>query len=149
MSTPSSVQSPEDMRRPSLDEGSDQKSRRGRLTNQLEYLKKNVVKAIWKHHFAWPFHKPVDPLKLNLPVNLYWRRVTKLQSLMLCFCTIKDYFEIIKTPMDMGLIKRKLESNGYWSAKECIQDYNLMFSNCYIYNKVCSQWLPDCELGNE
>lgn len=70
MSTPSSVQSPEDLRRPSLDEGSDQKHRCGRLTNQLEYLKKHVVKGIWKHHFAWPFHKPVDPVKLNLPVNL-------------------------------------------------------------------------------
>nr|XP_039269216.1 bromodomain-containing protein 3-like isoform X1 [Styela clava] len=111
MSTPSSVQSNEDGRRLSMDMPSGQK--KGRLTNQLEYLKKNVLKAVWKHHFAWPFHSPVDPVKLNLP----------------------DYFDIIKTPMDMGIIKRKLENNHYWSAKECIQDYNLMFSNCYIYNK--------------
>ena len=50
---------------------------------------------------------------------------------------VQDYFEIIKNPMDLSLIKKKLESMQYKSAKECLQDFNLMFSNCYIYNKVC------------
>lgn len=40
-----------------------------RQTNQLQYLLKVVVKALWKHQFAWPFHAPVDALKLNLPVS--------------------------------------------------------------------------------
>nr|XP_018668911.1 bromodomain-containing protein 3 isoform X3 [Ciona intestinalis] len=87
--------------------------RRGRVTNQLQYLRKVVMTSLWKHHFAWPFHVPVDPVKLGLP----------------------DYFDIIKHPMDMALIKKKLETNQYYSAKECLQDFNLMFSNCYIYNK--------------
>ena len=43
-------------------------SRRGRVTNQLQYLKNVVLKAIWKHQFAWPFYQPVDHVKLNLPV---------------------------------------------------------------------------------
>lgn len=38
--------------------------------------------------------------------------------------------------MDMGTIKRRLENNYYRSASECIQDFNTMFTNCYIYNKV-------------
>uniref|UniRef100_H2YKN3 Bromo domain-containing protein n=1 Tax=Ciona savignyi TaxID=51511 RepID=H2YKN3_CIOSA len=87
--------------------------RKGRVTNQLQYLRKVVMTQLWKHHFAWPFHLPVDPVKLGLP----------------------DYFDIIKHPMDMTLIKKKLETNQYYSAKECLQDFNLMFSNCYIYNK--------------
>ena len=41
----------------------------GRTTNQLQYLQKVVFPALWKHHFAWPFHIPVDPEKLGLPVN--------------------------------------------------------------------------------
>ena len=45
----------------------------GRMTNQLQYLQKIVIKGLWKHHFAWPFHNPVDPEKLNLPVLLYMR----------------------------------------------------------------------------
>lgn len=37
--------------------------------------------------------------------------------------------------MDLGTIKKRLESNYYYSAQECIQDFNTMFTNCYIYNK--------------
>lgn len=38
------------------------------MTNQLEYLKK-LMRILWRHHYAWPFHKPVDPVALNLPVR--------------------------------------------------------------------------------
>ncbi|XP_041270692.1 bromodomain-containing protein 2-like, partial [Onychostruthus taczanowskii] len=86
----------------------------GRVTNQLQYLHKVVMKALWKHQFAWPFRQPVDAVKLGLP----------------------DYHKIIKQPMDMGTIKRRLENNYYWGAAECMQDFNTMFTNCYIYNKV-------------
>lgn len=37
--------------------------------------------------------------------------------------------------MDLGTIKKKLETHQYYSASECIQDFNQMFTNCYIYNK--------------
>lgn len=37
--------------------------------------------------------------------------------------------------MDLGTIKKRLEHNYYWSGKECIQDFNTMFTNCYVYNK--------------
>lgn len=37
--------------------------------------------------------------------------------------------------MDMGYIKRKLEQNAYYSAKECIADFRQIFNNCCTYNK--------------
>lgn len=37
--------------------------------------------------------------------------------------------------MDLGTIKKRLENTYYWSGKECIQDFNIMFTNCYVYNK--------------
>lgn len=37
--------------------------------------------------------------------------------------------------MDLGTIKKRLDNNYYWSGKECIQDFNTMFTNCYVYNK--------------
>lgn len=49
---------------------------------------------------------------------------------------MQDYYKIIKQPMDMGTIKKRLENNYYRSASECLQDFNTMFTNCYIYNKV-------------
>nr|XP_046202575.1 bromodomain-containing protein 3-like isoform X2 [Oncorhynchus gorbuscha] len=85
----------------------------GRKTNQLQYMQNVVVKTLWKHQFAWPFYTPVDTIKLCLA----------------------DYHKVIKSPMDMGTIKKRLENNYYWSASECMQDFNTMFTNCYIYNK--------------
>ena len=36
----------------------------------------------------------------------------------------------------MFLFLYRLENNYYWSAKECIKDYNTVFTNCYVYNKA-------------
>lgn len=46
--------------------------------------------------------------------------------------------------MDMGTIKKRLENSYYWNAQECIQDFNTMFTNCYIYNKV-TEWFQKCQ----
>ncbi|KAM7393173.1 hypothetical protein PAMA_008024 [Pampus argenteus] len=85
----------------------------GRRTNQLQYMQNVVIKSLWRHNFAWPFYHPVDAVSLGLP----------------------DYHKIITSPMDLGTIKKRLENNYYWSASECLQDFNTMFTNCYIYNK--------------
>ncbi|XP_077440524.1 bromodomain testis-specific protein isoform X2 [Vanacampus margaritifer] len=87
--------------------------RPGRTTNQLQYLENSVLKALWRHQFSWPFCQPVDAVALHLP----------------------DYYTIIKNPMDMGTIKKRLQNKYYWKAMECVQDFNTMFTNCYVYNK--------------
>ena len=35
----------------------------------------------------------------------------------------------------MGTIKKKLENNVYHSGQECVDDFRLMFKNCFVYNK--------------
>ena len=72
------------------------------------------MKAVWKHQFGWPFQTPVDAIKLGIP----------------------DYHKIIKHPMDFGTIKKRLENSYYYSAKNCIKDFNTVFTNCYVYNKA-------------
>ncbi|NXD78229.1 BRDT protein, partial [Halcyon senegalensis] len=89
------------------------KKNSGCQTNQLQYLQRVVMKAMWRHNFSWPFHQPVDAAALNLP----------------------DYYSIIKKPMDLSTIKKRLEHNYYTKAAECIEDFKTMFLNCYIYNK--------------
>ncbi|NXF56750.1 BRDT protein, partial [Ciccaba nigrolineata] len=89
------------------------KKNSGCQTNQLQYLQRVVMKAMWRHNFSWPFHEPVDAAALNLP----------------------DYYSIIKKPMDLSTIKKRLEHNYYTKAAECIEDFKTMFLNCYIYNK--------------
>ncbi|XP_053104929.1 bromodomain testis-specific protein isoform X2 [Hemicordylus capensis] len=86
----------------------------GCLTNQLQYLQRVVMKAMWRHNFSWPFHQPVDAAGLKLP----------------------DYYNIIKNPMDLSTIQKRLEHNYYTCAAECIENFKTMFANCYLYNKA-------------
>ena len=53
--------------------------------------------------------------------------------------------------MDMGTIKKRIENTFYLNAKECIEDFDLMFNNCYTYNRegevrttVCKPCFRDC-----
>ena len=44
--------------------------REGRKTNQLEYLRHVVMKALWKHPDSRMFKSPVDIIVLGIPNNL-------------------------------------------------------------------------------
>lgn len=85
-----------------------------RNTDSLQYVLKIVVKAVSKHNFAWPFMTPVNAVKLELP----------------------DYHNIIKYPMDITTIRRRVENCYYYDVSECIKDFQMMFYNCYRYNKA-------------
>uniref|UniRef100_A0A3P9BT69 Bromodomain, testis-specific n=1 Tax=Maylandia zebra TaxID=106582 RepID=A0A3P9BT69_9CICH len=87
--------------------------RPGRVTNQLQYLEKVALQALWRHQYSWPFYQPVDAVALCLP----------------------DYYTIITNPMDLGTIKKRLKNSYYWQAVDCIEDFNIMFTNCYAYNQ--------------
>ncbi|KAG8142128.1 hypothetical protein E2320_006749 [Naja naja] len=62
--------------------------------------------------YAWPFYKPVDAEALEL----------------------HDYHDIIKHPMDLSTVKKKMDSREYQDAQGFAADIRLMFSNCYKYN---------------
>ncbi|KAM9856608.1 bromodomain-containing protein 4-like isoform 2-T2 [Aulostomus maculatus] len=81
---------------------------------QLHYCACLVKEMLSKKHYvyAWPFHKPVDAKSLGL----------------------HDYHDIIKHPMDLSTIKKKLDNRQYRDAQEFAADVRLMFSNCYKYN---------------
>ncbi|XP_024134207.1 bromodomain testis-specific protein isoform X2 [Oryzias melastigma] len=87
--------------------------RPGRVTNQLQYLERVVIKALWRHQYSWPFRQPVDAVALCIP----------------------DYYKLIKNPMDLGTVMQRLKNRYYWEAAECIKDINTMFTNCYVYNR--------------
>ena len=72
-----------------------------------------LLKGLQTHQHGWVFNAPVDPVELGLP----------------------DYFEIIKRPMDLGTIQKKLESGGYHSIEDFTSDTNLTFDNAMTYNE--------------
>ncbi|KAE8728952.1 thymidylate kinase-like isoform X1 [Hibiscus syriacus] len=71
-----------------------------------------LLKRLMGHQYGWVFNEPVDVVKLNIP----------------------DYFNVIKHPMDLGKIKKKIDSGGYASPWEFYDDVRLTFSNAMTYN---------------
>lgn len=64
-----------------------------------------------------PFRQPVDPVFLGIP----------------------DYHTIIKRPMDLSTIKRKLDTGQYSDPWQYVDDVWLMFENAWLYNKKNSK----------
>jgi hypothetical protein len=72
-----------------------------------------VLKGLQTHTHGWVFNCPVDPVELGLP----------------------DYFLIIKKPMDLGTVQKKLESGTYHAIEDFRADVNLTFDNATAYNE--------------
>jgi hypothetical protein len=89
---------------------------------QKEPLQKltKVVNSLMSRPEAGPFLEPVD-----------WRGLE-----------LYEYPEIVKQPMDLGTIKRKLERQQYSNAAECAADIRLVWKNCMSFNAEQSDfWL--------
>uniref|UniRef100_A0AAY4BVG8 histone acetyltransferase n=1 Tax=Denticeps clupeoides TaxID=299321 RepID=A0AAY4BVG8_9TELE len=69
-----------------------------------------------------PFRQPVDPQLLGIP----------------------DYFDIVKNPMDLSTIKRKLDTGQYQEPWQYVDDIWLMFSNAWLYNRKTSRVYKYC-----
>lgn len=48
---------------------------------------------------------------------------------------IPDYFDVIKHPMDLGTIQRKLDTGEIQSKSKFIELVRLVFDNALLYNK--------------
>jgi len=45
-----------------------------------------------------------------------------------------DYPQVVKKPMDLGLVKQKITEGKYKSIHECAEDVRLIWRNCKAYN---------------
>ncbi|KAK1350722.1 bromodomain-containing chromatin remodeling transcription factor [Hamiltosporidium tvaerminnensis] len=88
-----------------------QDSQQDILESQLKYCKE-IITRLKRYNAALPFLEPVDPVKLNIP----------------------DYPLKVKHPMDLSTIKNKLDAHEYSTPSEFKSDFDLMISNCFIYN---------------
>lgn len=72
----------------------------------------SLLKILMQHQYGPIFNVPVDVVKFNIP----------------------DYFNVIKQPMDLGTVKKKLLSAVYSSPLDFYDDVKLTFSNAMTYN---------------
>ncbi|KAJ8298613.1 hypothetical protein KUTeg_022673 [Tegillarca granosa] len=69
-----------------------------------------VIESVRDHKDAWPFYDPVDEE------------------------VAPGYHDVIKRPMDLSTIDKKLHNRDYRTVKGFISDFNLMFNNCRKFN---------------
>ncbi|CAG8439990.1 11928_t:CDS:10 [Ambispora leptoticha] len=100
--------------------------RKAGMTREQHKYCANIIKSLKQYKHVGPFLDPVDPVKLNVP----------------------DYFDIIKTPMDLGTVERRLNNCEYESTMDFAADVRTIFNNCYVYNgehATISQFAKDME----
>lgn len=56
----------------------------------------------------------------------------------------QDYFEIVKNPIDLSTIKRKLDTGQYQEPWQYVDDVWLMFNNAWLYNRKTSRVYKYC-----
>lgn len=64
------------------------------------------------HAFEIRLSNHADPIKLEIPT----------------------YFKIIKKPMDLSTMRKKLENHEYSNASKFFDDFKLMIRNCFTFN---------------
>ncbi|KAH7908264.1 hypothetical protein BJ138DRAFT_1103658 [Hygrophoropsis aurantiaca] len=82
--------------------------------DQLKFCAKLLQDLHRKQHWAAAsaFYEPVDPIKLDIPT----------------------YYKVIKKPMDMATMRKKLENHEYPTAIKFFDDFKLMIRNCFTFN---------------
>ncbi|KAI8361275.1 Bromodomain-containing protein [Mortierella sp. GBAus27b] len=78
---------------------------------QLKYCTA-IIKQLKRHRDAPAFLNPVDIVLLKIP----------------------DYPSVVKYPMDLSTVERKLTGIEYDTVDDFVRDVNLIFTNCYLYN---------------
>ncbi|KPJ15071.1 hypothetical protein RR48_09098 [Papilio machaon] len=77
---------------------------------------KRLVKQIQLHKNAWPFMEPVDPREAP------------------------TYYKVIKEPMDLQTVERKVNEQTYSTLSEFIGDMTKIFDNCRYFNPKDSEF---------
>lgn len=102
---------------PSTESKRPRRARAARDDGSLEQLKfcQKILSDLFKRQYydaAHPFYEPVDHVLMNIPA----------------------YPKMIKNPMDMSTIRRKLDHGQYVTAQHFRDDFKLMIRNCFTFN---------------
>lgn len=96
-----------------------------RQKNHLKSELLSLVRKTQDQQFAWPFREPVDTTE------------------------VKDYLEIIKDPIDLSTIEKRIRKNDWYKSKQMLHaDLMRMVNNCKLYNDSNSTYY-ECAVNLE
>jgi transcription initiation factor TFIID subunit 2 len=82
------------------------------MTENNQKRCERIFKKLYSHQASQPFYEPVDAVALNIP----------------------QYYEVIKRPMDLSVIRKKLDEGKYKTIWEFELDVRQIFWNCNAFN---------------
>ena len=101
----------------------------GTNVNRKEIIEREIV-------LQKKLTKILNQLKKEPKAQIFLQRVTKREA--------PNYFDIIKKPMDLGTMSKKI--NLYRDMKQFKDDLDLIWSNCLTYN-VNGEYFRDCAIS--
>eukprot|EP00095_Tigriopus_kingsejongensis_P002120 maker-scaffold447_size167621-snap-gene-0.50 protein:Tk02120 transcript:maker-scaffold447_size167621-snap-gene-0.50-mRNA-1 annotation:"bromodomain testis-specific protein" len=85
----------------------------GDLKARLRRVRTHVVSALFRHPKSAAFREPVNAKALGIyPI----------------------YYQVIKRPMDLGSVRRKIDRGEYEQLGECLADINQIWTNARTFN---------------
>jgi len=85
--------------------------------NVVQQTLEEVLEKIKEHPSSWPFLIPVDRKE------------------------VPDYYEVIKDPIDLTLVEKRIKARNYYITKEIfLADLKRMCDNCRIYNREDTEY---------
>ncbi|KAL5010007.1 hypothetical protein ScPMuIL_012312 [Solemya velum] len=88
----------------------------------FSFILENIVNSMREVENSWPFHQPVN--KKNL----------------------KDYYEVVKEPMDLTTLQRKVQGHRYQTRDQFVYDVELLYQNSVLYNGPNSNFTGTAEI---
>ncbi|KAM0747899.1 Bromodomain-containing protein [Meredithblackwellia eburnea MCA 4105] len=96
----------------------DELTRRPKRGAQFAFMEKLLL-LLNQHPSSWAFTNPVNADEVT------------------------DYYTVIKNPMDLATMDRKLEANNYETLDDFVADAKLIFANCRQYNDSGSNYVKN------
>lgn len=99
---------------------------------QLKFCSKILQEIHRKQHYtiASPFYEPVGKYDMKITRSLvadnFFLDYIKME--------IPSYPKIVKKPMDLSTIRRKIDNQEYQTADKFFEDFKLMIRNCFLFN---------------
>jgi hypothetical protein len=83
------------------------------LRGRLKLIRTHVIAALFKHPKSTPFREPVNAKALGIyPL----------------------YHNIIKNPMDLGSVRKKIDRGNYETREDCLADIDQVWTNGMTFN---------------
>lgn len=102
---------------PAMQTANAHNGKRGRLFEVLRPL----LTELQNHPSSWPFLQPVNRTE------------------------VPEYYEVIRTPMDLSTMEDSLDGDRYTSLKAFERDFDLIVANCKSFNDPATQYYKCAE----